>query len=173
MVRRLRGSLFSIVLAGIVGVGCGSSSTQTGSTVSAEAEPLTDADKAEITSFIEEARKNFENGQDLLFSKKFTNDGKLTPPQAAAAIGKLKIAKLVQKSPKITDLSISNIHVEGAGKHAVATGTVAMTGLTNDPDNGNALSVPVSVNCSLLVTLKKNGNGDWRAKNVACPGLAP
>jgi hypothetical protein len=50
---------------------------------------------------------------------------------------------------------------------------VAMTGLTNDPNNGNALSVPVSVNCSLLVTLKKTGNGDWRAKNVACPSLTP
>jgi hypothetical protein len=178
MVRRLRGWVFSIVLTGIVSVGCGSSSaTQPGANepapVTADGETLTDTEKGEIAKFIDEARENFQNGQDLLFSKRFTNDGKLAPPQAAAASGKLNIAKLVRKSPKITSLTISNLEVEGAGKNAVATGTVAMDGLTNDPDNDDKLTKQVSVSCSLLITLKKNNNGDWRAKNVACSGLVP
>ncbi|MBW2545676.1 MAG: hypothetical protein JRE82_00315 [Deltaproteobacteria bacterium] len=183
MVRRLRGWVFSIVLPVIVSVGCGASSaTQPGSneptSVTADGDntnqaPLTDAEKAEIADFIEEARKNFENGQDLLFSKRFTNDGKIAPPQAVAVLGKSNIAKLVRKSPKITSLTISNLEVEGAGKNAVATGTVAMDGLTNDPDNDDKLTKQVSVSCSLLITLKKNNAGNWRAKNVSCPSLSP
>jgi ketosteroid isomerase-like protein len=144
--------------------------SNTGSTDS-----LSSEDEDAIVALIEDARENLAAGKYLPFAKRFMNNAKLFPPQAAVVDGKAAIADFARKSPKITSLSVTDVVVDGAGKNAIVTGNVAMLGKTNSkaPADNNALIKDVAVNCSLLVTLKKSSSGEWRAKNVSCPSVSP
>jgi len=134
---------------------------------------LSPEDEEAIEELIKEARQNLEDGKHLIFAKKFMNTAKVFPPQASPVNGKADIATFAKKMPKITSLSVTDLVVDGAGKNAVVTANVAMLGKTSSTPPGQHLNVDVDINCSLLVTLKKNGNGKWRAKNVSCPSVSP
>ncbi len=189
MVVHLKG-LVLLVLAGMLGVGCtsngeastgGDSTTQeppdtqivaaeppTGPEVwdSGPQDPLSQADVDAIKEAVQKAAESYRGGQFQSFSNKFTNDGKLMPPNSQPRNGKQAIKAFAELSPKIDTLTVTNIAVDGAGKRATVNATVEMTGKTNDPVNENALTIGVSSKGTLLITMKKK-SGTWLAKDVA------
>ena len=131
-------------------------------------EPLTQSDIDAINQQIEKARQNYEKGNFKSFGKKFLANGKLLPPNAAAAVGTDKIQDFVRKSPKIDTLTFSNVTVNGAGDSANATVDVTMTGETYDENTKQW--TPVSSTGTALILLKKLGQGQgnkWRARIVS------
>jgi len=151
-------SWVALVLAGMLCAGCSE-----GPSVGPQ-EPLSEADLNAIKDAVTKGAESYRDGHFDAFSKKFSDDGKLTTPNSPPRNGKPAIKGFARLSPKIDTLTVTNIAVDGSGKKATATATVTMTGKTNNSVTGK-LTDAVTSTGTLSIDMKKK-SGTWLAKDV-------
>ena len=117
--------------------------------------PLSDADKAANTAATESWASLMKAGDFAGAAARFTETGMAMPPNGPALVGRPAIEKFLRAFPKVVDITITPVDIDGVGDVAYVRGTYTMK---LQPEGAKE---PVADAGKFVEVRRKQPNGAW------------